>query len=341
MGNKNSNNTTYTAISQKDNGDMVIDIKKIKEIIDAKSFDKFNEYFSSIRSYANTNQKDENGQTILHLLCAKSKNNDINKMIVKLLEKCSNMNINIQTSFGNTPLHICADNYPILCKLIEYGADIHLKNENGYTPLMRFFRTKMYNILDKRCVFTLCDLGADVNDRHIIMTICQDWDKNDILKFLEYCPNLNIIYDNETPLSSIIKRFTDDKEFIKTFISKNVNINLSGPKNGNTILLVNVANQCWNYVDILLENGADPNVTNIKGKNVGYYCRDYRDLDKFVYYGYDIVSNGIKLLEHYCSQGEKYHNIVLYLLEHNVVIDERNYILRTHPIVREFNIKKN
>lgn len=324
MGNKNSTN----------NNDTSMDMNKIKDILSSKNIDKFNKHFSIIRSLANSNQQDEDGLTILNFLCKKPKDDNINQIIIKLLEKCPNMNINTQAKYGSTPLHLCMDNYPILCKLIEYGADIDLKNSREHTPLEAFFRTS--TTIDKKCVFTLCDLGANVNDPHMILNICQRWDKDDILEFLEYHPNLDITYCGQTPLSAVIKRFEDDKHFIKNFISKGVNTGT----NNQSLLLTLVKENKWNYVDILLENGADPNITNIKGKNVGYYCRDYRDMDKFVYYGYDIVFNGTKLLEHYCSKGEKYHNIMLYLLEHNVVIDEKNYIVRVHPIVREYYLKK-
>ena len=48
-----------------------------------------------------------------------------------LLEK--KPDVNIQDSFGNTPLHYCVD-IPSARKLLEKGADIFIRNERNQTP---------------------------------------------------------------------------------------------------------------------------------------------------------------------------------------------------------------
>lgn len=68
-----------------------------------------------------------------------------------------NCNVNIQSKFGNTPLHECVTvrewrndfSYPLVLKmittLIKAGADVTIRNNTGHTPL---------SMLDKDCMIS-------------------------------------------------------------------------------------------------------------------------------------------------------------------------------------------
>jgi ankyrin repeat protein len=63
-------------------------------------------------------------------------------MVQFILNKLSRDGINKPSNLGNTALHVAArcDYAEIAELLINYGADIHLRNKKGETPLMRMAR---------------------------------------------------------------------------------------------------------------------------------------------------------------------------------------------------------
>ncbi|KAJ6244848.1 ankyrin repeat and death domain-containing protein [Anaeramoeba flamelloides] len=74
---------------------------------------------------------DTNQTTALHYSACR---NDVK--ILKLLLKSKKIPINCKDSFGNTPLHIAAENnhYEVIKALLKYDPDHDLKNKIGLTP---------------------------------------------------------------------------------------------------------------------------------------------------------------------------------------------------------------
>jgi len=77
-----------------------------------------------IKSKADINTIDKNGQTPLHLA--------LDVSIVKLLIK-SKTDLNAIDQYGHTPLHLCAckSNFDLVKYLIECKADINVKDKYG------------------------------------------------------------------------------------------------------------------------------------------------------------------------------------------------------------------
>lgn len=81
----------------------------------------------------------QNGQdfTVLHQVAFQSDKSDMFDMIDLLLS--SNVNVNLQTASGLTALHVIAkrnpNNFDIVKKFIDYGADINIKDNEGHIVL--------------------------------------------------------------------------------------------------------------------------------------------------------------------------------------------------------------
>eukprot|EP01060_Flectonema_neradi_P019076 TRINITY_DN26079_c0_g1_i1.p1 TRINITY_DN26079_c0_g1~~TRINITY_DN26079_c0_g1_i1.p1 ORF type:complete len:216 (+),score=30.24 TRINITY_DN26079_c0_g1_i1:53-700(+) len=85
-----------------------------------------------IRGGMNVNTKDNNQYGVLHVLAMKD-----NGRLIDLLVKEYNADVNIKTTYGNTPLHFaCRDGMLASSKaLIENKADVNATHHNGSTPL--------------------------------------------------------------------------------------------------------------------------------------------------------------------------------------------------------------
>lgn len=103
-----------------------------------------NLYFSStktvkllLKNGADINNQDNDGNTILHLMCnIKFYNKDVFHDIHFLIKYGAN--INIQNNFGKTPLHYLCEsttNYRSVCHLIKNHTNLNIMDGYGKTPM--------------------------------------------------------------------------------------------------------------------------------------------------------------------------------------------------------------
>lgn len=107
---------------------------------------------------ADIHAKDKNGQTLLHV-------SRYGEIITPLINR--GLDVNARDKYGNTPIfYRAADlNEPRALKtLVENGADIHIKNNEGKTALEHILQSKRYpNTLNKNAAYLL-KKGAEIND---------------------------------------------------------------------------------------------------------------------------------------------------------------------------------
>ncbi|MCD4793249.1 MAG: ankyrin repeat domain-containing protein [Bacteroidales bacterium] len=206
---------------------------------------------------------------------------------------------------GYTPLHFAARHenaYETVKLIIKSGADLNVKDKNGYTPL---HVAAQHNNLEP--AFLLYESGADINieevNGHNAKTIADNFGSGEVSLFLKdpekfkifplYKLNrfkeLNKLLKKDTELLSLInaegqsvlhQAILDDN---KDFFNKNVklgNINIRNFKR-ESLLFYALLSGKPDYAELLIENGADVNLADIKG-NTPLYLAKSKKYDQIV-----------------------------------------------------------
>jgi len=182
-------------------------------------------------------------------------NNDIET--VKSFIKSKNININILN------YAIKENNIEIVLLLLENGADVNAKNNNGETCL--YYATKENNI---EIVQLLLENGADINAINnygktpLIYSI---WSNNkDIVELLiQKGADVNAKNNyGDTPLYYAIKE--NNKDIVELLIQKGADVNAIN-NYGDTPLYYAIKKNKIEIVQFFLENGADVNAKNNYG----------------------------------------------------------------------------
>lgn len=137
----------------------------------------------------------------------------------------SGVNVDEETQNGQTPLlraAVYSDDSKILKLLLEYGANVNVRDNIGRTPLMA---AVIGNKIDN--VRLLLEYGAKVNSF--------------------------ILETKETPI--ILGCMWADKKVIELLVAHNANINAQN-KNGYNALMVAIECGKYDIVDFLVEHGA-------------------------------------------------------------------------------------
>ncbi|OEY86867.1 hypothetical protein BIY23_04545 [Wolbachia pipientis] len=163
---KDNNNNTYVHLAIKHStSDNKHDIDIIK-------------YF--IEKTDDINEKNNDGDTPLHIAAAKHGLQDIVECLIQ-----KGADINEQNNNGDTPLHIAAKHglQDIVKCLIQKDADINEQNNNGDTPLHIAAKHGLQDIVE-----CLIQKGADINivnnDQHTPLHMAIYSQNKDLVKFL-------------------------------------------------------------------------------------------------------------------------------------------------------------
>ncbi len=190
-----------------------------------------------------------------------------------LIEKGAN--VNAKDSYGNTPLQLaCGIRWgakDLIKLLILKGANVNTKNKNGTTPLLRATWASPHPhraAIDKDVVELLMIAGADVR---------ATWKTG------------------ETPLHGTARYGC--YELSKILINKGVRVNAKlNNLGGETALYkASVYGRHKDVVELLIENGADVNVTTHDGTALHYACEsgDKEMVEFLVSKGADVNAKGV------------------------------------------------
>ena len=132
---------------------------KDKSLLDAFTDNNFERMKSAITSGANVNVKDMIGWPLLNKAVFKNKTE-----VVKILLE-NGADVNAKSEDGFTPLMMAFGNIEIMTLLLELGADVNAKTKNGMTSLM--IGIKNYSVHENfDGIKLLLEKGADVNAKN-------------------------------------------------------------------------------------------------------------------------------------------------------------------------------
>ncbi|MBD3350579.1 MAG: hypothetical protein GF364_03735 [Candidatus Lokiarchaeota archaeon] len=189
-----------------------------------------------LKSNDNPNIKNLLGISPLHYACQGEKALPIVKLLIKY-----GADYNAMSNNNSTPLHFAAYNGKpeVVSYLVSKGACLDFKDENGQTPLFYAIRnTKDENVI------RLVELGADI------------WIK-------DHFYNWPYDYAKSQKNTEIIDFLIENTDFDKR------------DKDGYTILHLAVLKEDYDLTKFLLDHGADPNLTDLSGKNAYDLVKEY------------------------------------------------------------------
>lgn len=220
-----------------------------------------------IEAGANVNAKLEmNGNTPLHNVLDSIRKLDV-KVIKLLIE--SHADVHAANAHGSTPLHLASSNQPveILMQLLNAKANVNAQDGKKSTPLHRAASRK--ENIDN--IKLLIKSGANINARNFnestpLHIAIQESRSVDVAKLLLDCgADLNAKDAKGcTPLHKATEwRETDILNFL---IDAGANVNAKDNEGCTALHKTVVKLDRLNTTKILLEAGADLNITNIEGK---------------------------------------------------------------------------
>lgn len=202
------------------------DIINVRKAIQIGNIHNFYEHFDTVSNKKNVNEKDQDGNTLLHIA---GLSNNPNKEIVQIL-LTNNANANIKNNTKATPLHLAITR------------NANSKNNSKSTPL-KIAIARDVNIKDNNKASQL-QLATAHNDESINLLITKD--------------NINIKDTfNAIPLN-IAARYNNPKLILKLLETKS---NIDNQEiDGTTALITALVNKYDNIAQILLEHKANVNI---------------------------------------------------------------------------------
>jgi ankyrin repeat protein len=211
--------------------------------------------------------------------------NTINELLSELSLK-SFHGINEKNEDGNTILHLAAQfsSYKTVKLLIEKGAEINAKNAKGETPLHRAaYRGKVRNV--KEIVKAGGDVNARDNDgstplHYAAMLGSRGNIKGAIKELIKGGAEINAQNNKQrTPLLEAVY-IIKDIESIKALIQGGSDVNLADD-NGHTALHYASMGNDEKVVEMLIQAGANTNAVNVYGLKPIFYA-EMRNKEKIV-----------------------------------------------------------
>jgi ankyrin repeat protein len=261
----------------------------------------YNEFFTSIENNdffevanfidegANVNKTDRNGYTPVMILSKMYSGNMYSKgesfaILELLLENGADLNYKHKHN-GNTALHYAVEsqNYLLVLKLINNGANVNIKNDKGLTPLGYSLETlvKNYNDSDSasKTILNLlineAEVNFTINNNMSPLDYAIKYDKFDLIQaFINAGADVNEKNVEKLGLTTLNYALRNNREGYLIYY-----LNESGSdifyKNENKQTSLMIAAKHNNHIDIikyLLRKGLDVNAKDTLGKTPLFYA---------------------------------------------------------------------
>uniref|UniRef100_A0ABD2XE71 Uncharacterized protein n=1 Tax=Trichogramma kaykai TaxID=54128 RepID=A0ABD2XE71_9HYME len=246
-----------------------------------------------LRNGADPNSADDEGSTPLHLIVDScSANDELALMLFELSdEKYHPVQIDARDESGETALHLALKNKnrTLVEFLLKNGADPNVSNKRGFTPLHIACKNDCEH--DFEMMVVRDKLGWTPVPLHQIL-------RN--LRCIPLNEALEMERDESTPFHLICNKDRDNVDLAEMLFELSnkkyhpVQVNAQDKK-GNTPLHVALAHGCKNMFELLLRNGADPNVTNAIQVRPLHFCIDNEDLAKIFFEINDEVQQTVQV----------------------------------------------
>ena len=192
--------------------------------------------------------------------------------VIRVLLDSQVVDVNLCDVYGQTALHIEAEavnkNAIIAEWLVESGAQLDIEDRDGMTPFLRAIEAHNFPVA-KFLIEKECNVHVRSNDGRSCLHIAAQHHFVDMVLWmignLKLSPN---VFDNnfQTPLMLCVQRCSPGPSVLKLMhhlLKAGTNVNLQDC-NRNTALLLALSNpttiKC-KHVKLLLEHGADPNLS--------------------------------------------------------------------------------
>ena len=211
---------------------------------------------------ADLKQKDDNGNTVLHLSATS------NPELVKFCIEQHKLDVNGKNNLGETPLMLAVkeNKVSIVSYLLQIGASVNSANKWGETALY-------YCPADDQTIFNiLVQNGADVNHETLNKTtllINAAQKKNfDLLKYLleNDAPILAVNDEGKSAFQYIVGNYRGNNDLINLFLDKGADINTKDMPSGKSLMYYAIESENLDYIKELMTKGATVNVLDAKGE---------------------------------------------------------------------------
>uniref|UniRef100_A0ABD2WSC3 Uncharacterized protein n=1 Tax=Trichogramma kaykai TaxID=54128 RepID=A0ABD2WSC3_9HYME len=282
---------------------------------------------SLLKRSVNPNLTNQRGLTYLHMICKRQINDGLAEFFFKIYDdKHQTVEVDAQDPFGNTPLHLALQSWPytingIFELLLRRGANPNLAALSGLTPLHIICQRFPEGLVEK--FFNICDesqLAVQMNARdawhgYTPLHFALVWGHRQVAELLlrrGADPNMTD-KDGSSPLHISCMRNKDYNIVTVLFEvsdEKHLRVQVNAQDNlGRTPLHLALYWGQKKVVELLLKNGADPNMPDEEGLTALHViCQNY------FYYNYDLA----KL---FFSVNDE--------IQQTVQVDARDYLGRT------------
>lgn len=176
-------------------------------IIIPRHFIKFiKKYFPNLKKLVLSRGLDEQGGTLLHCVTHAGYLEEVQELIAQSINISET--VNLQTSLGNTPLHLAAVNgqVEVVAELIKHDAAVNTQNSLGYTPLHYASRSGHLNVAIELIAHD-ANVNAQNNKKETPLHLAAANGHSEIVtKLITYGADVNAQDENsQTPLHLAVK----------------------------------------------------------------------------------------------------------------------------------------
>ena len=183
-----------------------------------------------------------------------------------------NANINLQDEDGNSPLLLAAStgNPDMVRFLIDNGADLKVRSDNGETILHKAVFAENLRVMElvKYLVSEGCPTNLTDDDGYTLLQLAVAMHGGLLVDYLlTLKPDVNAVNHKGKTALMVAVTITDEREFIIKLLDRGANLDFQGA-DGDSALHLAAARNNYLIVSFLLEKGAKWDLRNYFGQTV-------------------------------------------------------------------------